>query len=146
MDWAEGLGSKCFVVLTCMDSRLDACGFLDDLPKPRYLIRNAGGRASADALRSLAAACAMGAECVLVVHHTDCAMAKHSEEELRAKLPNPAAAAEVDFLTIAEPQEALAADVDRVASSPLLPTGLEVKGFVFDLQMQDLRLSSTATR
>ena len=133
-------------VLTCMDSRLDACGFLDDLPRPRYLIRNAGGRASEDALRSLAVVCAMGVECVLVIHHTNCAMAEHDEEELRAMLPQRSDAEEVDFLTIVEPQEALQADVDRIAGSPLLPAGLEVRGFVFDLQTRDLRLSSTATR
>lgn len=147
MDWLEGLRSKRFAVLTCMDARLDAGGYLDGLPAPHFLIRNAGGRASADALRSLAVACgAKEVESVLVIHHTNCAMAEHGEEELRAMLPQHAAAEEVDFLTIPDQLETLQADVNRIADSPLLPAGLEVTGFVFDLQTQDLRLSSTATR
>jgi carbonic anhydrase len=120
-------------ILTCMDARLDAAGFLDEWPEVVHVVRNAGGRASDDALRSLAASCAMGTERVLVVHHTDCAMAKHTDEQLRALLPEGAEPG-VELLTIADPEAALREDVEAVRSSSLLPAGIEVRGFVYDLE------------
>jgi carbonic anhydrase len=121
-------------IVACMDARLDEAGFLDEWPGTVHVIRNAGGRVTADALRSLAASCAMaGTERVVVVHHTDCAMAKHSDEQLRALLPDGAGAG-VDFLTIDGPEQALREDVEAVRASPLLPTEIEVAGFVYDLE------------
>jgi carbonic anhydrase len=118
-------------IVTCMDARLDAAGFLDEWPSTVHVVRNAGGRVSADALRSLAASCAMGTERILVIHHTDCAMAANSEEEIRKRLP--AGAEPIDFLAIADPMEALAQDVEAVRSSNLLPAATEVRAFVYDL-------------
>lgn len=125
-------------IVTCMDARLDAAGFLDLWPEVVHVTRNAGGRATADVLRSLAASCAMGTERILVVHHTDCAMAGHTDEEIRALLP-PGAEPEVDLLTITDPIEALKEDVQAVRSSSLLPPGTEVLGFVYDLDSQEAR-------
>ena len=42
-------------IVTCMDARLDAAGFLDDWPTAVHVVRSAGGRVGADVLRSLAA-------------------------------------------------------------------------------------------
>jgi carbonic anhydrase len=120
-------------ILTCMDARLDAAGFLDLWPEPVHLIRNAGGRASDDALRSLAVSCSVGVNEVLVVHHTSCAMAERSEADIRATLPPGAEAAEIDFLTIEDPLAALRADVTRIRASPLLPDDLHVVGMIYDL-------------
>lgn len=125
-------------IVTCMDARLDAAGFLDDWPSAVHVIRNAGGRASADALRSLAASCAMGTERVLVIHHTDCAMAAHTDEDIRKLLPT-GAGSKVDFLTIADPIEALGQDVETVKGSALLPAGIEVRAFVYDLDAKAAR-------
>lgn len=125
-------------IVTCMDARLDAAGFLDLWPGTVHVTRNAGGRVTEDALRSLAASCAMGTTRILVVHHTDCAMAAHTDEEIRALLP-PGAEPEMDFLTIADPAEALAEDLERVRSSNLLPAGIEVCGFVYDLEAKAAR-------
>lgn len=121
-------------IVACMDARLDAAGFLDEWPGAVHVIRNAGGRVTGDALRSLAASCALaGTERVVVVHHTDCAMAKHSEEQIRTRLPDGAGAA-VDFLTIDDPEQALREDVEAVRATSLLPEGIEVTGFVYDLE------------
>jgi carbonic anhydrase len=122
-------------IVACMDARLDAAGFLDSWPEPVHVVRNAGGRVTADALRSLAVSCTMGAERIAVVHHTDCAMAKHTDEQLRALLP-AGAGEDVDFLTIADPREALREDVEAVRSSPLLPATVQASGFVYDLDSQ----------
>lgn len=125
-------------VVACMDARLDAAGFLDDWPAPVHVIRNAGCRTTDDVLRSLAASCAMGTRRILVFHHTDCAMAAHSDEQIRELLP-PAADPGVDFLTIADPVEALREDVLSIRSSSLLPPEIEVTGFIFDLDSREAR-------
>jgi carbonic anhydrase len=124
-------------IVTCMDARLDACGFLDLWPEAVHVIRNAGGRVTDDALRSLAASCAMGTTRVLVVHHTDCAMAKLDDEQIRDLLP-AGAGAEVYFLTIGDPIAALEEDVQAVKDSKLLPD-VEVSGFVYDLDAHTAR-------
>jgi carbonic anhydrase len=118
-------------IVTCMDARLDACGFLDLWPEAVHVIRNAGGRVTDDALRSLAASCAMGTRRVLVVHHTDCAMARHDDEQIGELLP-PGAEPKIEFLTIADPIEALDEDLKAVRDSKLLPD-VEVSGFTYDL-------------
>jgi carbonic anhydrase len=125
-------------VVTCMDARLDAAGFLDDWPAPVHIVRNAGGRVTADVLRSLAASCAMGTRGILVVHHSRCAMAEHRDDDIRKLLP-PGASAEVDFLTIADPVEALQQDVLSIRSSPLFPADIEVAGFIYDLDSRVAR-------
>ena len=103
-----------------------------------HVIRNAGGRVTADVLRSLAVSCTMEIERVLVVHHTQCAMAEHTDEELREMLP-PGAEPEMDFLTIADPLETLRRDVSAIKSSPLLPSGIEVSGPIYDLDSRAAR-------
>lgn len=129
-----GLAAKRTAILACMDARLDSAGFLDEWPGAVHVVRNAGGRVTGDALRSLAASCALaGTERVVVVHHTDCAMAKHSDEQIRGRLPE-GAAEEVEFLTIADPTEALREDVEAIRCSALLPPGVEVAGFVYELE------------
>jgi carbonic anhydrase len=121
-----------------MDARLDAAGFLDSWPEPVHVVRNAGGRVTADTLRSLAVSCTMGAERVAVVHHTGCAMAEHTDEEIRELLP-PGADPKMDFLTIADPHEALEQDVSAIRASALIPPGIEVSAFVYDLDARVAR-------
>ncbi len=121
-----------------MDARLDAAGFLDDWPTPVHIIRNAGGRVTDDVLRSLAASCALGTRRILVFHHTDCAMAAHSDEQIRDLLP-PGADPEVDFLTIVDPVESLREDVLSIGGSSLLPAEIEVAGFIYDLDSRVAR-------
>jgi carbonic anhydrase len=125
-------------IVTCMDARLDASGFLDHWPQTVHVLRNAGGRVTDDTLRSLAASCALGTKRVVVVHHTDCAMAEHTDEQIRAHLPR-GAGERIDFLTIADPEEALRQDVEAVRGSPFLPPDVEVAGFVYNLEAKLLR-------
>jgi len=125
-------------VVTCMDARLDAAGFLDAWPAPVHVVRNAGARVTPDVLRSLAASCAMGTGRVLVIHHTQCAMAEHTDEDIRKLLP-PGADPEVDFLTIADPVETLRQDLLSIRSSSLLPSDIEVTGFIYDLDSRATR-------
>ncbi len=119
-------------IVTCMDARLDAAGFLAEWPSAVHVVRSAGGRVSADVLRSLAASCAMGTKRVLVVHHTDCAMAAYKANNILEQLP-PRVRSEIDVLTIDDPQRALAQDVQAVRGCELLPAGIEVRAFIYDL-------------
>src|SRR5204862_3676391 len=74
-------------VLTCMDARLDPARFLGLEVGDAHVIRNAGGRASEDAIRSLAISQQLlGTIEVVVIHHTDCGMLTFSNEDLRKKL------------------------------------------------------------
>lgn len=119
-------------VVTCMDARLDAAGYLDCWPEPVHIVRNAGGRVTFDVLRSLAVSCTMQIDRILVIHHTQCAMAASSEDELRELLPATADRS-IDLLTIADPLKALRDDVLAVRSSPLIPAETQVSGLVYDL-------------
>jgi carbonic anhydrase len=132
-------GDRRTAIVTCMDARLDAAGFLDRWPAPVHIVRNAGGRVTADALRSLAVSCTMGIERVLVIHHTQCAMAERTDDELRKLLPPGAEAEEMDFLTIADPLETLRQDVRALRRSPLLPPDIEASGFIYDLDARVAR-------
>ncbi len=63
-------------VLTCMDSRIDPAAILGFTTGEANVVRNAGGRVTSDALRSLALGTGLfGLESVVVMHHTDCALA-----------------------------------------------------------------------
>jgi carbonic anhydrase len=124
-------------IVTCMDARLDAAGFLAQWPSTVHVVRNAGARVTPDVLRSLAASCALGTERILVIHHTDCAMAAHTDDQLRELVP-PGADPDVDFLTIADPSDALQQDVRAIEGSSLLPSGIEVTGLTYDLEAQAL--------
>lgn len=122
-------------IVTCMDARLDAAGFLEPGTDPVHVIRNAGGRVSPDVLRSLAVACcALGVNRVLVIHHTDCAMAEKTDDEIRRTLPANASDDEgMEFLTIGDPVRALWEDVIRIRDCPMLPAELDVVGRMYDL-------------
>src|SRR5437870_10413835 len=83
----RGAPSRRFGVLTCMDARLDPARFLGLEEGDAHVIRNAGGRASEDALRSLTISeQLLGTNSVVVIHHTDCGMLTFSNEDLRKKL------------------------------------------------------------
>src|SRR5690348_16222885 len=74
-------------VLTCMDARLHPASFLGLELGDAHVIRNAGGRASDDAIRSLAISQQLlGTNAVVVIHHTDCGMLTFSNDDLRKKL------------------------------------------------------------
>jgi carbonic anhydrase len=77
------LPARRLAVLACMDARLPVFQVLGLAPGEAHVIRNAGGLATEDALRSLAVSQGIGTRDVLVVHHTDCGVCRMSDEELR---------------------------------------------------------------
>ncbi len=68
---------KKFAILTCMDARLDPAKFAGLSEGDAHVIRNAGGRASDDAIRSLLISHKLlGTNQWFVIHHTDCGLEK----------------------------------------------------------------------
>ena len=129
-------------VLTCMDARLDPAKALGLAEGDAHVIRNAGGRASDDALRSLVISQQLlGTREVLVIHHTDCGMLTFTNEQLRAKLARDlnADASGIDFLPFSDLEESVRQDVATIRSSPLIPDDIPVRGFVYDVRTGRLR-------
>ena len=129
-------------VLTCMDARLDPARALGLEPGEVHVIRNAGGRASDDALRSLVISShLLGTRAFAVIHHTDCGMATFRNRDLWDRLRRELGvdASHIDFLPFADPEESVREDVQKVRSSPLLPPEATVRGFLYDLRTGLLR-------
>lgn len=126
-------------VLTCMDARIDVHKIFGLQIGDAHVIRNAGGSLTEDTTRSLLVSSLLGAEEVLVVHHTDCRMRAFTEEELRA---------EVAMKTDAIPPFELGAlpDLERsvrdavagIDENPLLIFE-RVRGYVYDVTSGLLR-------
>jgi carbonic anhydrase len=124
-------------VLTCMDARLHPAGFLGLELGDAHVIRNAGGRASDDAIRSLAISQQLlGTNEVVVIHHTDCGMLTFSNEDLRKKLKQElnANAENIDFLPFKDLEQSVRDDVATIKNSPLLLKNIEVSGFIYDVK------------
>jgi carbonic anhydrase len=124
-------------ILTCMDARLDPAKALGLAEGDAHVIRNAGGRASDDALRSLAISQQLlGTREVVVIHHTDCGMQTFTNADLRARLRTElgADAAGIDFLPFSDVEASVRQDVAAIRESPLVPRDVAVSGFVYDVR------------
>jgi carbonic anhydrase len=132
-----GRAAKGFGLVTCIDSRIEPLTMLGLHPGDAKILRNAGGRVTPDVLRSLVLATTfLGVTHVAVMHHTDCALARGGEAELRSGLSEKQAAESKgwDFLTMDDPDEALAEDVDAVRTCAALPDGVRIEGWRYDVQ------------
>ena len=124
-------------VLTCMDARLHPARFLGLELGDAHVIRNAGGRASDDAIRSLVISQQLlGTNTVVVIHHTDCGMLTFSNADLRGKLKQElnADAEHIDFLPFKDLEQSVRDDVATIKNSPLIPKDVEVSGFIYDVK------------
>lgn len=129
-------------VLVCMDARLHPEKFLGLDEGDAHVIRNAGGRASDDALRSLIISYKLlGTREFVVIHHTDCGMLTFTNDQLRDLLRDDlnADASEIDFLPFSDLDESVREDMQTIRSSPLIPDDISVSGFVFDVKTGRLR-------
>ena len=143
----QGATSPCrrrarFAILTCMDARLDPAKYAGLSEGDAHVIRNAGGRASDDAIRSLVISYKLlGTAEWFVIHHTDCGMEFFTDEVIRGLLassletaalgpdgfydvgegPGSPEAAYIDWLTIADQTGSVADDVQRIRNHPLVP-------------------------
>ena len=162
--YAETFGDKAdlalpparrFAVLTCMDARLDPAKFAGLAEGDAHVIRNAGGRASDDAIRSLVISHKLlGTVEWFVVHHTDCGMELFTDDVIGALLEdnletanfdgkawsNPkhgggsAAGRFIKWHTISDQAESVAADVRRIREHPLVPGDIPIYGYIYDVK------------
>lgn len=126
-----------FAVVTCMDARLDPAKSLGLEEGDAHVIRNAGGLASDDALRSLVIShWLLGTQEAFVIAHTDCGMLTFTNEQLWQKCADEAGAdaSGIDFLPFSDVEESVRASVRRIRESPLLPDSFAASGFVYDVR------------
>ena len=132
----DGVAHAGIAIVTCMDSRIDPLRMLGLHQGDAKIFRNPGGRVTPQALEALVLGVhLLGVERILVVPHTRCAMAAHSEAELRRRVGESAGAdASWQHFGVVEDQlAALEEDVATVRSHPLIPDTVLVGGFVYDV-------------
>src|SRR6202522_3304181 len=143
-----------FAILTCMDARLDPAKYAGLAEGDAHVIRNAGGPASDDAIRSLVISYKLlGTNEFFVIHHTDCGMEFFSNDVMRELLASSLETAEltpngfrdvgrgpgsneggyIEWLTIADQAQAGIDDVERIRNHPLVPKSIPIYGFVYDV-------------
>ncbi len=135
-------------ILTCMDARVDVSALLGLRPGDAHVIRNAGGRASTDALHALAISQAvMHTREVMVIHHTDCALGRLSQAQLDEQISAASGhrfAEELGCFT--DPIGAIAEDLESLRASPYLPARDKIRGFMYDLSTNLLTEVSSRDR
>jgi len=130
------LPARALSVLTCMDARLHPEAALGIRLGDAHVIRNAGGRASDDAIRSIVVSQRMlGTREILLLHHTDCGMSSFTNVELAAKIETDLGVdvGEYDFLPFTDPAEGLRQDVETLVFSPLVAGGTLIIGAMYDV-------------
>jgi carbonic anhydrase len=158
--------ARAFAILTCMDARLDPAKYAGLAEGDAHVIRNAGGRASDDAIRSLVISYKLlGTRELFVIHHTDCGMELFSNDLMRILLassletarlttngfedvgrgPGSRAGEYIEWLTIADQKQAVVDDVERIRNHPLVPKTIPVYGFLYDVRSGKLIEVADAT-
>ena len=150
-----------------MDARLDPTKFAGLTEGDAHVIRNAGGRASDNAIRSLIVSHKLlGTNPWFVVHHTDCGMETFTDKVMRSLLRQSLDTAElrtdgwhdvghgpgssegefIDWLTIESQTESVTSDVGRIRSHPLVPGSVAIYGYIYDVKHGRLVEVPEATR
>jgi len=132
----DGVAHAGLAIVTCMDSRIDPLGMVGLKPGDAKIFRNPGARVTAAALEALVLAVhLLEVDRIIVVPHTRCAVASNTEGELRARVSESAGqdASWQTFHVIEDQAQALAEDVQKVRSHPLIPNSVEVGGFIYDV-------------
>ena len=178
-EYAENFGDKGklalpparhFAILTCMDARLDPAKYAGLAEGDAHVIRNAGGRATDDAIRSLVISHKLlGTNEWFVIHHSNCGMETFSDEIMSTLLDDNLATANFDGRTWSNPKhgggsvcghfinwhtikdqpKSVLADVKRIRTHPLVPGNIPIYGFICDVatgRLNEVRDASAAGR
>jgi carbonic anhydrase len=132
----DGIARAGIAIVTCMDSRIDPLGMLGLRPGDAKIFRNPGGRVTPQALEALVIAThLLEVRRILVVPHTRCAMASQTEEELRERISESAGqdASWQAFNVVRDQAAALAEDIQKVRTHPLVPASTQIGGFMYDV-------------
>ena len=144
-----------FAILTCMDARLDPAKFAGLAEGDAHVIRNAGGRASDDAIRSLVISYKLlGTREWFVIHHTNCGMEFFTNDVIRGLLANSLETATlgekgfydvgkgpgshagdyIEWLTIKDNAQSVRDDVERIRQHALVPANIAIYGYIYDVK------------
>jgi carbonic anhydrase len=155
-----------FAILTCMDARLDPAKYAGLAEGDAHVIRNAGGRATDDAIRSLVISHKLlGIREWFVIHHTNCGMELFSDEVMADLLDDDLATASFDgkswsnphhhgghaaghfikWHTIKDQGSSVAQDVRRIREHPLVPSNVPIYGYIYDVKTGRLNEVKAAT-
>jgi len=156
-----------FAILTCIDARLDPAKFAGLAEGDAHIVRNAGGRASDDAIRSLVISYKLlGTREWFVIHHTNCGMEFFTNGVMRGLLANSletAALTEhgfhdigkgpgsragefIEWLTINDQAQSVRDDVARIRAHPLVPANIAIYGYIYDVKSGKLLEVAEANR
>ena len=159
-----------FAILTCMDARLDPAKFAGLSEGDAHVIRNAGGRASDDAIRSLVISYKLlGTREWFVIHHTNCGMEFFTNDVMRNLLaqsletarlsdagftdigsgPGSRAGEYIEWLTIRDQEQSVADDVTRIRTHALVPVSIPIYGYIYDVstgRLIEVREATSAGR
>jgi carbonic anhydrase len=132
----DGIARAGVAIVTCMDSRIDPLRLIGLQPGDAKIFRNPGGRVTPQALEALVLGVhLLNVDRILVIPHTRCAMASSSEAQLRERVGKSAGqdASWQSFHVIEDQRAALAEDIARVRSHPLIPDTVRLGGFLYDV-------------
>ena len=131
-----GTAQKGLAIVTCMDSRINPLSVVGMRSGDAKILRNAGARVTDDVLRTLVLATyLLGVERILIMPHTNCRMAQVDEAEIHREIDTQFGidTSEPEFKTVADQQQALIEDVQKVRSYHLLNQGVSVGGAIYDV-------------
>ncbi len=132
----DGVAKAGVAIVTCMDSRIQPLQMVGLGLGDAKIFRNPGGRVTPEALEALVLGVhLLNVQRILVVPHTRCAMASGTEAELRRRVEESAGeeASWQPFHVVSDQLEALADDVQKVRTHPLVPATVKVAGFIYDV-------------
>ena len=133
--------AKQIAVVACMDARLETGGLLGLVEGDAHVIRNAGGVATDDVIRSLTISQRLlGTREIMLIHHTDCGMLTFQDDEFKQQILDdtgikPRFAMEAFSDLDADVRQSIA----RIKASPFIPHREEVRGFVYEVETGNLR-------
>ena len=156
-----------FAILTCMDARLDPAKYAGLSEGDAHVIRNAGGRATDDAVRSLVISYKLlGTKEWFVIHHSNCGMEFFTNDVmsglLQSSLETAALGADgftdigkgpgstegkyINWHTITDNPKSVVEDVSRIRNHPLVPKNIPIYGYIYDVTTGQLVEIADATK
>ena len=136
-----GTAQRGLAIVTCMDSRISPLAVVGMQAGDAKILRNAGARVTDDVLRTLVlASYLLGVNRVLVMPHTDCRMASADEATIHATIKDQFGVdtRSLEFRTVSDQRAALAIDVTRIRTYPLLQKGVSVAGAIYNVSTGQL--------
>ena len=156
-----------FAILTCMDARLDPAKYAGLSEGDAHVIRNAGGRATDVAIRSLVISYKLlGTKEWFVIHHSNCGMEFFTNDVmsglLQSSLETAALGADgftdigkgpgstegkyINWHTITDNPKSVVEDVSRIRNHPLVPKNIPIYGYIYDVTTGQLVEIADATK